>query len=175
MNQGLSLLGGIGLGAVLAYFLDPEAGPRRRALLRDRLIRVLKVIENGVETTVTDVTEITHGLEAEIRSWLAAEQGSEKVSPQRLKFLEENWSPAVRLLAGTVGCGLMTNCLASRTPLAILLGTAGFGLFVRSLTNTSLFRLLDQTQQGTKSAGESSPNGQSDRQEIGGTETPPAF
>jgi hypothetical protein len=174
MNQGLNLLGGIGLGAALAYFLDPDAGPRRSALFRDRLTRLLRVIENGVETTVTDVSEITHGLEAEIRSWLAAEEGSDKVSPQRLKFLEENWSPALRLFAGTVGCGLTANCLASRTPLAILLGTLGFGLFVRSMTNTSLFRLLDQARSATRPSGEL-PDGHTDRHEIGDTETPPAF
>lgn len=51
------------------------------------------------------------------------------------------WSPAARLLAGAAGCGLMANCLARRTPGAVLLGTAGFGLFLRGLTNLELTRL----------------------------------
>jgi len=49
-----------------------------------------------------------------------------------------NWSPAARLVASAVGCGLMANCMARRTTGAVLLGTAGFALFLRSVTNTEL-------------------------------------
>jgi len=45
------------------------------------------------------------------------------------------------LVSGAVGGGLMANCLAKRTPGAILLGTVGFGLFLRSMTNLPLNRL----------------------------------
>jgi hypothetical protein len=36
----------------------------------------------------------------------------------------------------------MANCLARRTLRAALLGTAGFGLFLRSLTNVPLVQLF---------------------------------
>jgi hypothetical protein len=63
---------------------------------------------------------------------------------RRVNLLQGNWSPATRLLAGMIGCGLMANCLARRTPAAALLGTAGFALFVRGLTNWQVGRLLQR-------------------------------
>jgi osmotically-inducible protein OsmY len=57
--------------------------------------------------------------------------------------VQANWPPAARLLACTVGCGLMVNCLARRTPFAALLGTVGFGLFARGLTNLELKHLAE--------------------------------
>jgi hypothetical protein len=157
MNQGLSLLGGIGLGAGLMYFLDPHAGRQRRERLRDRILGALRSVSEGVDTTMRTVAHHKHGLEAEIRSW-AAEGASEYVqesgqaahedasgrlqSMLTLNVFEENWTPATRMLAGTIGCALMANCLAQRTLPAALLGTVGFGLFVRSLSNVRLDRLL---------------------------------
>lgn len=52
-----------------------------------------------------------------------------------------NWSPAARLVAGALACGLMANCMTRRTPAAVVLGMAGFGLFLRSVTNTELKHL----------------------------------
>src|SRR5205823_1960572 len=71
---------------------------------------------------------------------LQALQGNRKRASHRLAP-HANWSPATRFLAGTVGCGLMANCLAKRTPGAMLLGTLGLGLCVRGVTNLSLNRL----------------------------------
>jgi len=56
------------------------------------------------------------------------------VAPDR--FLHTNWSPALRALGGAVGVGLMVNCLAQRKLVSALLGTVGFGLFLRAATNT---------------------------------------
>lgn len=36
-SRGLALLGGLGLGAGLMYFLDPDRGQKRRTMLRDSL------------------------------------------------------------------------------------------------------------------------------------------
>jgi uncharacterized membrane protein len=58
---------------------------------------------------------------------------------------QDNWSPALRFLAGAAGTGLMANCLARRTPPAVLLGTLGFGLFVRGVTNTPFRYLVGAT------------------------------
>lgn len=213
MNTGMSLLGGVGLGAGLMYLFDPNVGRRRRALLRDRAIGALNHLDDYVATTMSDLSHRAQGLKAGLRARLRTEQVSDEVLTQRvrsklgryvshphairatahngqvalsgpilaneasdllcavksvrgvlgvdprgltvhdeagdipelqggrrrmgerLNLLEENWAPTTRLLGGAVGCGLMANCMARRTPLAVLLGTAGFGLLVRSLRN----------------------------------------
>lgn len=42
-NRTLTLLAGIGIGAALLYFLDPQQGTRRRALLRDKAAKALRI------------------------------------------------------------------------------------------------------------------------------------
>jgi uncharacterized membrane protein len=69
-------------------------------------------------------------------------QGQGRRPMERFDLMQAHWAPATRLLAGTVGCGLMANCLARRTLPAALLGTGGFGLFLRGLTNLPMAQLL---------------------------------
>jgi uncharacterized membrane protein len=69
-------------------------------------------------------------------------QGKGRRPGDRIDLLQRRWAPATRLLSGAVGCGLMVNCLARRTPLAALFGTAGFALFLRGLTNLEFKQLL---------------------------------
>jgi uncharacterized membrane protein len=58
------------------------------------------------------------------------------------EFAKRRWSPTTRVAAGTAGAALMANCLARRTPLAVMAGTFGFGLSLRALTNLETRRLL---------------------------------
>ncbi len=48
-NQALTILGGLGAGAALMYFLDPDRGTRRRALVRDKAVG----LSNDVKQNVT--------------------------------------------------------------------------------------------------------------------------
>jgi hypothetical protein len=141
MNEGLILVGGVGLGAGLMYFFDPESGRRRRALVSDQLVGALRRINGGEQNAPGDDGRPSQGLEAEIRSWLDAEHDSGN-RQGGLNPFEENWTQTTRLVAGALGCGLMANCLAQRTLPAALLGTLGFGLFMRNFTNRSLGQLF---------------------------------
>jgi len=99
-------------------------------------------------------------------------QGVGRREGRRVGLLQGNWSPSTRLLAGMVGCGLMANCLARRTPPAALLGTAGFALFVRGLTNQEIGRLL---QRGVgRRAGRAVRRGSEERQgqRLGASQVP---
>ena len=59
-----------------------------------------------------------------------------------MEFSQGRWSPATRMAAGAAGTALVVNCLARRTPLAMLAGTFGLGLSLRALTNLEAKRLL---------------------------------
>ena len=48
------------------------------------------------------------------------------------EMLDYAWPPAKRLFAGLTGGLLMLNCMARRTPAAMLLGTLGFGMFLKA-------------------------------------------
>jgi len=54
------LTGGL-IGGLLAYFLDPQAGNRRRGLLRDKLTRTQRVGGRMAATTVERVAERATG------------------------------------------------------------------------------------------------------------------
>lgn len=60
---------------------------------------------------------------------------------------QETWAPATQLTAGTLGGALMLNCLMRRTPGAILLGTLGFGLFVRAAANCQISKLGERAEE----------------------------
>ncbi|HEX5445198.1 MAG TPA: BON domain-containing protein [Pirellulales bacterium] len=60
---------------------------------------------------------------------------------------QETWAPATQLTAGTIGGALMLNCLMRRTPGAILLGTLGFGLFLRAAANCQFSKLGEHAEQ----------------------------
>jgi pimeloyl-ACP methyl ester carboxylesterase len=68
MDQMLSRLGGIGLGATLMYFLDPQGGRRRRALVRDQIVHLSHELVEFADVTGRDAANRIRGLWAEARS-----------------------------------------------------------------------------------------------------------
>ena len=69
-------------------------------------------------------------------------QGGRPRTGDRFALMQSNWSPTTRLLTGLTGSALMLNCLRRRDPLNTVLGTIGFGLFIRGVTNLEMNRLL---------------------------------
>jgi hypothetical protein len=61
MKQGLTLLGGIGLGAGLMYLLDPILGKRRRAQLRDQAVHLWHETEDAARVVARDVSHRSYG------------------------------------------------------------------------------------------------------------------
>lgn len=86
MKQELTtLLSGAGLGATLIYLLDPNAGPRRRALLRDRLVSLSHTAGNQLEPTGRDLLNRLQGVGAELLSLLGPDDVSDEVLVQRVR------------------------------------------------------------------------------------------
>jgi hypothetical protein len=48
------------------------------------------------------------------------------------ELVDYAWAPSTRLFAGLTGGLLMLNCMTKRTPGAMLLGTLGFGMFLKA-------------------------------------------
>jgi uncharacterized membrane protein/osmotically-inducible protein OsmY len=70
-----SMLTGLALGAGLMYFLDPERGGRRRALVRDKLARTVNVGADAVATTSRDLAHRVTGTVAQVRGSLGRRGG----------------------------------------------------------------------------------------------------
>jgi uncharacterized membrane protein len=72
-------------------------------------------------------------------------QGDSHPASSRFELLQENWSPAARLLAGVAGGALATASLrvdGPLTPRKAILGLLGAALVVRSVTNMPFARLV---------------------------------
>jgi hypothetical protein len=78
-------------------------------------------------------------------------QGGRERQGSRLEFLQENWSPAARLLAGAAGSALAVYGGTRRGTLGAGIGAAGLLLTTRAITNTDFTHLASEvTKQATK-------------------------
>ena len=67
-----ALLGAMGLGAALMYFLDPVSGKRRCALARDQLVHGKTVAQDCAEAMVHDAANRTRGAIARVQGRFSA-------------------------------------------------------------------------------------------------------
>jgi uncharacterized membrane protein len=72
---------------------------------------------------------------------VSALQGGVPRSGRRFELLQDNWSPAARLLTGALGAGLMLKSLGTGRMRGALLGAAGGSLLARAVTNKDLATL----------------------------------
>src|SRR4051812_41043050 len=75
----------VALGATLMYYLDPQAGRRRRALLRDQLVHAGRLLREGRRVTARDVVNRARGLWAEATRTLRAKPGSDEELVERVR------------------------------------------------------------------------------------------
>ena len=75
MNQTLAILGGIGAGAAAMYFLDPDRGARRRALVRDKAVGLKNDAEYAIAGKVKDLRNRAQGLAHEAKGLLSHADG----------------------------------------------------------------------------------------------------
>ena len=75
-----SFIAGLAAGAAITFILDPSSGRRRRALVRDQLVRAGHKTRDAAGATAQDLSNRAQGVMAETRSMLRAE----RVEPHRL-------------------------------------------------------------------------------------------
>jgi len=128
------------VGAGAMYFFDPRMGSRRRIAIEDQLRRMSRQAAEGIDAGLRDLENRGQGLVHAAGSMFEPpgqrrDRRQTRGRPQSSVGPSLKWSPGPRLLAATCGTALMANCLARRTPSAMILGTLGFGLFSRALSD----------------------------------------
>ncbi len=76
---------GLGIGAVLAFVLDPRRGALRRSQLRDRFVSISAKAPDVAAKTARDATNRTKGLLAEARSTVRNEPVTDEVLVERVR------------------------------------------------------------------------------------------
>jgi hypothetical protein len=100
---------------------------------------------------ISGVNEVVNNLEPhEQAENHPALQGGRERQGSRFEFLQENWSPAARFIAGALGASLAAYRGTRRGALGVGLGTAGLLLLTRGVTNTGFTHLIGL---GSKEAG----------------------
>ena len=91
---------------------------------------------------VSGVNEVVNNLEPHATADNhPALQGGREREGSRFEFMQENWSPAARFIAGAVGASLAAYGGTRRGALGAGLGAAGLLLLTRGVTNTGLTHL----------------------------------
>jgi hypothetical protein len=103
-----SLLVGAGAGAGLMYLLDPDHGNRRRALMRDRLVRVRHLTEDAMDATSRDMRNRARGVVAELRAHLLPEDVSDDVLQERIRARLGQTLRYARSIETSVAAGCVT-------------------------------------------------------------------
>jgi uncharacterized membrane protein len=146
MERQEQLIGGIILGVGIMYLLDPDRGARRRSLLRDQLVHAGSKLGEGLSATARDTRNRAVGTAAELRSRFQDDQADNEVTGpargQKPDLLQENWAPATRLVAGSVGTLMVLQGLRSKGMARSALTAAGVGILARAATNLSSSRLV---------------------------------
>ena len=80
-----ALLGAAGVGAALAYYLDPDRGARRRHMMRDKLVHARSRAGDAIGTTARDLGNRARGLVAETRGRFARQEADDPVLVARVR------------------------------------------------------------------------------------------
>ena len=85
MNKLTSILAGIGLGAGLMYYFDPETGNRRRALTRDQFVSMKHQADDAIDVSIRDFRNRSKGLMAETAARLSSKETPDWVLEERVR------------------------------------------------------------------------------------------
>jgi osmotically-inducible protein OsmY len=80
-----AFLGGVGVGALVMYFLDPTSGNRRRAVTRDRMLKAGRDTGEAIEGKAKDLTNRAKGLASRARARFGTDTPSDDVLAQRVR------------------------------------------------------------------------------------------
>ena len=80
-----ALLTSVGVGAGLMYFLDPEQGDRRRAMVRDKANRLVNNVDESIDAAVEDTRNRARGVLSEMTAKLSDQGAPDWVLEERVR------------------------------------------------------------------------------------------
>ncbi len=80
MGKLLTVLGGIGTGALLMYLFDPNGGRRRRALIRDKAVGLSNDVTDAIEGKAKDLRNRAKGFAHEAKSLVSGDRTEQTAS-----------------------------------------------------------------------------------------------
>lgn len=146
------LLLGLAVGAASAFLLDPQHGPRRRALMRDTVTRTITDGREFADAAREDLRSRAQGIAAQARSWRGGEASDEMLERgsdairDGFGLMQENWTPGVRAAAGGLGALLLIYALARGGLTGIGALAFGAALLGRAGVNRPLTALIPQRE-----------------------------
>ena len=84
-GKALAFLGGVGVGALVMYFLDPTSGNRRRAVTGDRMLKAGRKTGHAIEGRAKAMAGRAKGLAARARAHFETDTPSDDVLAQRVR------------------------------------------------------------------------------------------
>ena len=84
-GKALAFIGGVGVGALIMYFLDPTAGDRRRAVAREKVLKTGRQAGEAIEGRTKDLANRARGVAARTRSRFESDTPSDGVLAQRVR------------------------------------------------------------------------------------------
>jgi hypothetical protein len=143
MIHPLTFLKGAGLGAGIMYFLDPVAGNRRRAQVRDQIVHACTVCNKQAGVTYRDASNRIQGASAEISKAMQSpeqpllERVQEGVleAGRTLGMQGQTWSPTAKAAALVGGAGLIASFISKRDLAALAFGVIGLSFVAKELAD----------------------------------------
>src|SRR5438132_9940321 len=120
------LMTGAAVGAALLFVLDPNRGAKRRAVLRDKLVRAGRVAGEGAGATARDMSNRVRGVAASIRGRFS-DDASDDIVRERVRATLGRASSHPRALDVDVrdGCVTLRGPILSSEAHAVLAVAAG--------------------------------------------------
>ena len=84
--RALTILAGIGIGAGLMYLLDPDRGNRRRALIRDKMVKLNRQTQETVTGYAKDMQNRAKGMLHEAKSAFEPSEDTQQQQQQPSTF-----------------------------------------------------------------------------------------
>lgn len=136
----------LGAGAALMYFLDPQAGRKRRNDFQNRMDSAKRRLAQAGDVVARDAANRTHGMLVETRQMIEARRSGDGASTQGFAgwargvvapWRQRRWSPSQRALAGALGAGCAAYGFLRGGVRGIVWCALGGGLLARATTNES--------------------------------------